>query len=59
VLSENRGKADDDLRASNCPHGIDVSRLHACLSEVATEFCSGFMSGFSRSMSCTTGSLCP
>ena len=58
-ISDNRGKAEDDLRASNCPHGIDASRLDACLSEVATESCSGFMSGFDRSMSCKTGSLCP
>lgn len=58
-LSENRGKAENDLRASDCPHGVDASRLQACLSEVATESCSGFMSGFSRSMACTTGSLCP
>jgi hypothetical protein len=30
-LSENRGKAEDDLRASNCPQGIDTSRPKACL----------------------------
>jgi hypothetical protein len=58
-ISDNRGKAEDDLRASNCPHGIDASRLEACVSEVATESCSGFMSGFNRSMTCKTGSLCP
>ena len=58
-ISDNRGKAESDLRASNCPHGIDASRLDACLSEVATESCSGFMSGFNRSMTCNQGSLCP
>lgn len=58
-LSDNRGKAEDDLRAANCPHGIDASRLQACVSEVSTESCSGFMSGFNRSMTCKTGALCP
>jgi hypothetical protein len=58
-MSDNLGKAEDDLRIANCPHGVDTTRLQACLSETATESCSGFMSGFSRSMSCKTGSLCP
>jgi hypothetical protein len=58
-LSGTRGKAEDDLRAANCPHGIDTTRLEACLSETATESCSGFLSGLSRSMSCKTGALCP
>jgi hypothetical protein len=58
-IAENRGKAEDNLRASDCPHGIDASRLQACVADVATESCSGFMSGFNRSMTCKTGALCP
>ena len=58
-IAENRGKADEDLRATNCPHGIDASRISACISEVQTESCSGFMSGFNRSMTCKTSALCP
>ena len=58
-ISDNRGKAEDDLRIANCPHGIDASRLDACISQVTTESCSGFMSGFNRFMSCGTSSLCP
>lgn len=58
-ISDTRGKAEDDLRAANCPHGIDTSRLEACLSEIATESCSGFLSGFNRSMTCKTSALCP
>jgi hypothetical protein len=58
-ISDNRGKAEDDLRIANCPHGIDSTRLEACLSETAAESCSGFASGFSRSMSCKTSALCP
>jgi hypothetical protein len=58
-LSDARGKAENDLRAASCPHGIDTTRLEACLSETASEACSGIGSGLSRSMSCKTGSLCP
>ncbi len=58
-ISDNRGKAEDDLRTANCPHGVDTTRLEACLSETATESCSGFASGFSRSMACKTSALCP
>ena len=58
-ILDNRGKAEDALRASNCPHGIDTSRLEACLSETATESCTGFLSGFNRSMTCKTSALCP
>ncbi len=58
-LSESRGKAENELRLAVCPHGIDGTRLNACVSEVATEACSGIGSGLGRSMSCQTGNLCP
>jgi Family of unknown function (DUF6184) len=58
-MSDNRGKAENDLRASNCPRGIDSTRLEACLSQITTEACTGLGSGFNRSMACGTGELCP
>jgi hypothetical protein len=58
-LSENRGKAENDLRRADCPHGVDGTRLNACVSEIAAESCSGVGSGLSRSISCQTSALCP
>jgi hypothetical protein len=58
-LSENRAKTANDLRIAVCPHGVDGSRLNACVSEVATEACSGLGSGLGRTMSCQTANLCP
>ena len=58
-MSENRGKLQDDLRASNCPHGVNSDRLQSCLSEIESEACSGIGSGFNRSMACKSGQLCP
>lgn len=58
-MSENRGKLQDDLRASNCPHGVNTRRMEACLGEIGSEACSGIGSGFNRMMSCKTGQLCP
>jgi hypothetical protein len=58
-VTENRGKLENDLRAAECPRGVDTTRLSACLSEINAEACSGIGSGFGREMSCSTGSLCP
>jgi hypothetical protein len=58
-ITENVGKLENDLRTSECPRGVDTTRLDACLSETAAESCSGLGSGFGRGMSCSTSSLCP
>ncbi len=59
-ISDNRSKVEDDLGVANCPHGIDESRVEACLSQVVTESCSDLTSGLNRSMTCKTGAtLCP
>jgi hypothetical protein len=58
-MTANRGKAENDLRSADCPNGVNSQRLQACLSEIASESCSGVGSGFERMMSCRTGSLCP
>jgi hypothetical protein len=58
-LSEARGKAENNLRTADCPRGVDSTRLNACITEIKAEACSGVGSGFSRSMACGTGTLCP
>jgi hypothetical protein len=58
-VSEKLGKAENDLRVTDCPHGVDTTRLNACLAEIAAEACTGVGSGFARSASCATGTLCP
>lgn len=58
-LEQNRGKSLNDLRASECPRGVDSTRLEACVAAIAAEACSGVGSGFDRSMACSSGQLCP
>jgi hypothetical protein len=58
-MADNRGKAENDLRVSNCPRGVDSTRLEACLGQINAEACTGLGSGFNRSMACGTGELCP
>jgi hypothetical protein len=58
-MGKSRGEAQDNLRAANCPRGVDSARLESCLSSVAAEACSGIGSGFNRSMTCRTSQLCP
>jgi hypothetical protein len=58
-LDQNKGKSLNDLRTSECPRGVDSTRLEACVTAIAAEACSGMGSGFSRSMQCNTGELCP
>ena len=58
-MSKNRGDAQDNLRAANCPHGVDSARLDSCLSSIGSEACSGIGSGFNRSMACRTSEVCP
>jgi hypothetical protein len=58
-MEKNRSDAESDLRASECPRGVDSSRLQACLSAVDSEACSGIGSGWSRSLACKTSALCP
>lgn len=57
-IEKNRGDADSDLRASECPRGVDSSRLEACLSAINAEACTGIGSGWNRSLACRTSSLC-
>lgn len=58
-MDKNRSDAADELRAANCPRGVDSPRLESCLAEINAESCTGIGSGFSRSMACTKGALCP
>ena len=58
-MDKNRSDAADDLRAANCPRGVDSPRLESCLAEINAESCTGIGSGFNRSMACTKGALCP
>ncbi len=58
-MAKNRGDAQNNLRAANCPRGVDSARLESCLSSVASEACSGIGSGFNRFMACRTSEVCP
>jgi len=58
-MSKNRGEAQDNLRASNCPHGVDSARLDSCIASIDAESCSGIGSGLNRFMACRTSEICP
>ncbi len=58
-VSKNRGDAENALCSSDCPRGVDPTRLDSCISAMNAEACSGIGSGFSRSLACKTGALCP
>jgi hypothetical protein len=58
-MSKMRGDAENDLRASNCPKGVNDARLRSCVAEINAEACSGIGSGLSRGVACKTSALCP
>ena len=58
-IDELRGSGRSDLRASDCPRGIDTTQLDKCLSEIRGEKCGNPIDTVTRIMACRTGDLCP
>jgi Family of unknown function (DUF6184) len=57
-VDELRDKSQTELRASECPGGVDTTQLDKCLAEVRGEKCGDPLDTLSRITACRTSSLC-
>jgi hypothetical protein len=55
---ELRNKIGDDLKASECPRGIDAKELDECMEEIRTESCNNPIDTISRLAACRTSDMC-
>lgn len=55
---ELRSKIGDDLKASECPRGIDTKELDECMESIRTESCNNPIDTISRLAACRTGDMC-
>lgn len=55
---ELRSKVQDDLKASECPKGIDGKELDECMEAIRTESCNNPIDTISRLAACRTSDLC-
>lgn len=53
-----RNDLRDDLKASDCPRGIDSKELEECLEEIKNESCNNPIDTISRLAACRTSDLC-
>lgn len=51
-------KMHDDLKASDCPKGIDGKHLEECLTAIRKESCNNPLEALSRITACNTPQLC-
>ena len=57
-LNDMRAQQQDNLRAENCPNGIDSNQLDKCVIDIRAEHCGSPLEALSRYESCRTGNLC-
>ena len=55
---ELRSKVGDDLKASECPRGIDAKELDECMESIRTESCNNPIDTISRLAACRTSDMC-
>lgn len=48
----------DDLRASECPRGIDAAALEKCMDAIRSESCNNPIDTIQRLATCRTGAMC-
>ncbi len=53
-----KGKLQGDLKASDCPNGIDAKHLDDCLKSIRDESCGNAIESLSRMSACNTAGLC-
>jgi hypothetical protein len=51
-------RAQNELRSSDCPNGVDDPALHACLESIATRDCTLLGDSLQAIEPCTTEALC-
>lgn len=57
-VREVRKKTHDDLKASECPAGIDGKELDECLDAIRNESCTNPIESLGRLAACRTSDLC-
>lgn len=57
-VRELRTKTHEDLKASECPTGIDGKELEECLDAIRSESCTNPIDAVSRLAACRTSDLC-
>lgn len=57
-MREIRTSMRDDLKASECPGGIDAKELNECLTEIRNENCNNPLDTIGRLAACRTSDLC-
>lgn len=57
-VREVRNKMHDDLKASECPAGIDGKELDECLDAIRNESCTNPIESLGRLAACRTSDLC-
>jgi hypothetical protein len=55
---ELRSKIGDDLKASECPRGVDAKELDECMEEIRTESCNNPIDTIQRLAACRTSDMC-
>jgi hypothetical protein len=55
---EIRADMHEDLKASECPYGIDQKELNECLTEIRNENCNNPIEKIERVAACRTSDLC-
>ncbi len=55
---EIRSDMHEDLKASECPYGIDQKELNECLDEIRNENCNNPIEKIERVAACRTSDLC-
>lgn len=57
-MKEVQSKAQDDLRAAECPGGVDAKQLEECLGAIHRESCSNPLDTIGRITACQKNQLC-
>ena len=57
-VREVRSRLQDDLKASECPQGIDGKELDECLDAIRNESCTNPIESLGRLAACRTSDLC-
>lgn len=57
-MAELRDKGREELRATECPGGIDQAQLDKCLADIRGERCGNPLDTVTRLASCRTSALC-
>lgn len=55
---ELRSKIKDDLKASECPRGVDAKELDECMESIKKESCNNPLDTLSRLAACRTSDMC-